>query len=148
MLVSAVQQLRQAQEQDGAAAHSVQSAPLSTRRWRLADRLGEADIEQLIAAFASGTSKRELVDRYGISESSVKRLVRQYGVSKLSSRLCLPPALVRWSNPWSRRLEVGSDVLDGVRLYEQHPSLADCDVLYRKSPQQHAPWARLTDHGR
>jgi len=53
----------------------------------MVDRLGEADIEQLIAAFASGTPKRDLADHYGISESSVKRLVRQHGVSKKSSGL-------------------------------------------------------------
>lgn len=86
-LVSAVRQLRQAQGQGGGPVHSVQSAPLSARRWRMVDRLCEADIERLIAAFAGGTSKRELAKRYGISESSVKRLVRQHGVSQRSSGL-------------------------------------------------------------
>ena len=86
-LVSAVRRLRQAQAQTDEPAHSVQSAPLSTRRWRMVDRLGEADQEQLVVAFTAGTSKRKLAERYGISESSVKRLIRQHGVSKESSGL-------------------------------------------------------------
>jgi hypothetical protein len=40
------------------------------------DRLSEADIERLVTAFTVGTSKRGLAERYGISESSVKRLIR------------------------------------------------------------------------
>ena len=33
-------------------------------------------------AFTAGTWKRSLAERYGISESNVKRLIRQHGVSK------------------------------------------------------------------
>ena len=58
-LVSTVQQLRQAQEQTTKPAYSVRST-LSTRQWRVGDRLSEADLEQLIAVFTSGTSKRNL----------------------------------------------------------------------------------------
>jgi hypothetical protein len=89
-LVSTVQQLRQAQTQSNGTAYSVRSTPLSTRQWRVGDRMSEAEIEQLVAAFTAGTSKRKLAERYGISESSVKRLVRQHGASKPSSRLCQP----------------------------------------------------------
>jgi len=73
-LVSAVRQLRQAQEQTNGPGQSVRSAPLSARQWRVDDRLSEADAEQLVAAFTAGMSKRKLAERYGISESSVKRL--------------------------------------------------------------------------
>jgi len=86
-LLSAVRQLRQEQGQGGGSVDSVRSAPLSDRRWRVVDRLDKDDIEALVAAFAAGTSKRELAERHGISESSVKRLVRQHGASKLSSEL-------------------------------------------------------------
>jgi hypothetical protein len=86
-LVSAVRQLRQAQAQTYEQAHSVRSMPLSTVQWRLGDRLYEADMERLIAAFTAGTPKRKLAERYGISESSVKRLIRQHGASKASSGL-------------------------------------------------------------
>ena len=81
-LVSAVRQLQQAQ-QGGEVAHSVRSAPLATRPWRVDARLSEADAEQFVAAFDAGTSKRKLAERYGISVSSVKRLIRQHRASKL-----------------------------------------------------------------
>jgi hypothetical protein len=38
-------------------------------------------------SFTAGTSKRKPAERYGISESGVKRLIRQHGVSKRSSGL-------------------------------------------------------------
>jgi hypothetical protein len=43
---------------------------------RVADRLGEAPVRELIEARQAGVKLRELVDTYGISESSVKRLFR------------------------------------------------------------------------
>jgi hypothetical protein len=85
-LVSAVRQLRQAQTQTGEPAFSGRSTQTSSR-WRVGDRLSEAELEELIAAFTAGTSKRILAERYGISESSVKRLIRERGASKLSSGL-------------------------------------------------------------
>ena len=62
-------------------------------------------MERLIAAFVAGDSKRELAERYGISESSVKRLIRQHGASKPSSGLCgfdggVPPGAVQVVSVW------------------------------------------------
>jgi hypothetical protein len=85
-LVNTVLQLKQAQAQSGEPAHSVGSTP-SHRQRRVGDRLSEADLEQLVAAFAASMSKRSLSERYGITESSVKRLIRQYGESKASNGL-------------------------------------------------------------
>ena len=99
-LVSAVQQLRQTQARSGESAHSVRSAPLSTRQWRVVDRISEIDLEGLVAAFTAGTPKRKLAERYGISESSVKRLLRQRGASKRSSELSRLVAVL----PQRRRL--------------------------------------------
>jgi hypothetical protein len=82
-----LQQLRQAQAQTSGPANSVRSTPLSTRQWRVGDRMSEADTEQLVAAFTTGTSKWKLAERYGISESSVKRLIREHGASKPLSGL-------------------------------------------------------------
>jgi hypothetical protein len=80
-LVSAVDQLRKAQAQPSESAFSVRSTH-STRQWRVGDRLSEVDTERLVAAFATGTSKRKLAEHYGISESSVKRLIPRHGASK------------------------------------------------------------------
>jgi DNA-binding Xre family transcriptional regulator len=36
----------------------------------------------IVMAFSRGTSKRKLAERYGISESSMKRLLRQHRVQQ------------------------------------------------------------------
>ena len=64
-LVSAMRQLRQAQGRGGEPAHSVRSAPVSTRVWRVADRLSDAGQERLVEAFTTGTPKWRLAERYG-----------------------------------------------------------------------------------
>jgi transposase len=53
---------------------------------RIADRLGPAKLEQLLGAAERGTPTRLLAERYGISESSVKRLIRRSETTKRSSR--------------------------------------------------------------
>jgi DNA invertase Pin-like site-specific DNA recombinase len=57
------------------------------RQWRMGDRLSEVDVARIVTAFTTGTSKRKLAERYGISESSVKRIIGQHGASKPSSGL-------------------------------------------------------------
>jgi hypothetical protein len=47
---------------------------------RVADRLGDAAVRELVEGRRAGAKLRELVDKYGISESSVKRLVRRLSV--------------------------------------------------------------------
>jgi hypothetical protein len=62
---------------DGLAADGTSPCPAAlVRRWRLADRLGEQSIRELIADRRAGATKGELVERYGISMSSVKRLLK------------------------------------------------------------------------
>jgi hypothetical protein len=51
-------------------------SPTPPRRWRLVDRLGQQVIRQLLADRRAGATKRELVERYGISMGSVKRILR------------------------------------------------------------------------
>lgn len=107
-LVSAVTQLRQAQEQTSVTAFSVRSTQTSSR-WRVGDRLSDADQGRLIAAFTAGT-KRKLAERYGISESSVRRLIRQYGASKPLSALSRAGGLLRVAH---RECVTGRAVLSG-----------------------------------
>jgi DNA invertase Pin-like site-specific DNA recombinase len=45
------------------------------RRWRLVDRLGEQVIRQLLEDRRGGMTKQQLVERYNISLSSVKRII-------------------------------------------------------------------------
>lgn len=63
---------------------SVRSSGRSPRDWRVSDRLSNQEISMIVMAFSHGTSKRELAERYGISESSVKRLLRWAGVRRPS----------------------------------------------------------------
>jgi hypothetical protein len=85
-LACAVHQLRQAQAPTREPASGMRST-VSHRQWRVGARLSEADMERLLVAFTAGTSKRKVAERYGISESSVKRLIRQHGASKPSRGL-------------------------------------------------------------
>lgn len=45
------------------------------------ERLGEGGVQALVASRRAGATMRELVERYGISESSVKRLVKKARVA-------------------------------------------------------------------
>ena len=53
---------------------------LLKRARRVADRLGEDTVRELVEARREGAKLRELVERYEVSESSLKRLLR--GVTK------------------------------------------------------------------
>ena len=57
------------------------TAPVG-RDWRVKDRLTSADIEQLVESFKDGTTIPELVARYSICQSSVKRLLRERRVRR------------------------------------------------------------------
>lgn len=51
-------------------------------RQQVRTRLGDDKVAELIAEFVAGTTMRELVDRYGVSLSSLKRLLRGSGSSR------------------------------------------------------------------
>jgi hypothetical protein len=55
---------------------------LVSRPWKVADRLTEADIEQLIAEFLAGTPKWRLAEHYVISIGTVKNILRKHGVRR------------------------------------------------------------------
>jgi predicted DNA binding protein len=85
-LVRAVQQIERARDRASGQTVSVRSTAKSGRQWRVADRLADADIRVLVAAFERGTPKWKLAEQYGISESSVKRLVRKHRAAQLIPR--------------------------------------------------------------
>ena len=55
---------------------SVQSTPKAVVPRRVVDRLGEDTVRELVEARRAGAKLRELVERYEVSESSLKRLLR------------------------------------------------------------------------
>ena len=52
------------------------------RRWRIKDRLTQADLDQLVASFGQGAAIPELADRYGVSPTSIKNILRQHGARR------------------------------------------------------------------
>jgi hypothetical protein len=78
-LVKTLEQLRRAQERaTDAPAGTVWSTGRSERQWRVSDRLSEADLRVMVAAAEQGTPKWQLAEKYGVSESSIKRIVRKH----------------------------------------------------------------------
>jgi hypothetical protein len=65
---------RQAPIQDSKV--SVRAKPEEIVPRRVVDRLGEEAVRELIEARRAGAKLREFVERYGVSESSLKRLFR------------------------------------------------------------------------
>ena len=61
-------------------------AATADRRWRIKDRLSPSDLDQLVGAFKEGTTVPELVDRYGISRTSVRIILRQHGARRRPDR--------------------------------------------------------------
>lgn len=55
---------------------SVSSRDRVGRQWSLQDRLGEELIRDLVQGRLAGVSQKETAEKYGISESSVKRIMR------------------------------------------------------------------------
>lgn len=61
-------------------------AATAYRRWRIRDRLGPADLDQLVNAFKEGTTIPELVNRYSISRTSIRIILRQNGARRRPER--------------------------------------------------------------
>ena len=54
----------------------------TVRSRRLRDRFSLEDLRIMIDLYKSGTTAREVADKYGVSLRSVKRLLRQHGVRR------------------------------------------------------------------
>lgn len=61
------------------------SAP-ADRAWRVKERLSPRDLDQLVESFKEGTTILELVDRYGISRTTIRTILRQHRVRRLPKR--------------------------------------------------------------
>jgi uncharacterized protein (DUF433 family) len=48
-------------------------------RVRERERLSETEVAELVSQFVAGITRQALVERYGLSLSSVKRLLRRHG---------------------------------------------------------------------
>lgn len=52
------------------------------RSRRLRDRFSLEDLRIMIDLYRSGTTAREVAEKYGVSLRSIKRLLRQHGVQR------------------------------------------------------------------
>ncbi|MBV9313522.1 MAG: hypothetical protein JO100_07150 [Pseudonocardia sp.] len=80
-LVSAVERLRVGDAGEPVRV-SVRSAEGPRVQQRAMDRLGEADLCRLASEFRADATKRELAERYAMSESTVKRVLRKQGARR------------------------------------------------------------------
>jgi hypothetical protein len=80
-LVSAVERLRVGDVGEPVRV-SVCSVEGSLVQQRVMDRLGEAELRRLVSEFREGVTKRELAERYAMSESTVKRILRKRGARR------------------------------------------------------------------
>ena len=53
-----------------------------TRSYRLRDRFSSEDLHAMIELYGAGATARQVAERFGVSESSVKRLLRQNTVTR------------------------------------------------------------------
>jgi hypothetical protein len=91
-------------------------------------RLGHAAVDQLIAAYRSGTSTRELASRYGVAKSSVIRVLRRHGMQ------LRPQGGRSWpSDSWSLRAE--ASLINNDVGYWAGPSADLCSYLRVERPQ-------------
>lgn len=88
-LVSAVERLRVGDVGEPVRV-SVRSAEGARVQQRVMDRLGEAELCRLVSEFRAGVTKRELAERYAMSESTVKRIPRKAGRAAYNSRRVTP----------------------------------------------------------
>jgi FixJ family two-component response regulator len=70
---------RQDDEPDSSADGEVRSA---TRWWSLRDRFSPEDLQIMIDLCKTGTTARQVAEKFNVSERSVTRLLRQHGVHR------------------------------------------------------------------
>ena len=49
--------------------------PVGSRQWRMHDRFSAGDFQTMIALYLSGATRAEVAERFGISESSVRKML-------------------------------------------------------------------------
>ncbi|MBV9011232.1 MAG: helix-turn-helix domain-containing protein [Pseudonocardiales bacterium] len=54
----------------------------TTRWWSLRDRFSPKDLQTMIDLYKSGTTAKQVAEKFGVSVRSVTRLLHQYGVRR------------------------------------------------------------------
>lgn len=72
--------LADSRQDDGTGAKVAAKCVVRSRRLR--DRFSLEDLRVMIDLYRSGTTAREVAEKYGVSLRSIKRLLRQHGVRR------------------------------------------------------------------
>lgn len=80
-LATAVERVRNAEAHLVAEPDSVRSDQ-APRVWRLADRLSEEDEQRLVSLFLEGATVMQLVEKFSLGRSSVKKVLRTHGARR------------------------------------------------------------------
>jgi len=54
----------------------------ATRWWSLRDRFSPDDLQIMIALYKTGTTAKQVAEKFNVSERSVTRLLHQHGVRR------------------------------------------------------------------
>ncbi len=77
------EEARQDDEPESSGDGEVSSA---TRWWSLRDRFSSQDLHTMIDLYRSGTTAKQVAEKFGVSMRSVTRLLHQHGVRRASIR--------------------------------------------------------------
>lgn len=72
----------QAREASGVVTRVSVCSQTPPQTWRVADRLSPEEIDTLMESYRTGTPMQDLINRYGLSKSTIKRHLRERGVKR------------------------------------------------------------------
>ncbi|MBV8542827.1 MAG: helix-turn-helix domain-containing protein [Pseudonocardiales bacterium] len=64
----------------------------ATRWWSLRDRFSPEDLRTMIDLYRSGTTAKQIAEKFGVSKRSVMRLLHQHGVRREGPTRVVPPS--------------------------------------------------------
>jgi Helix-turn-helix domain of resolvase len=73
---------KKAQRDDGPNSGTDGEVCSATRWWSLRDRFSTQDLHTMIDLYKSGTTAKQVAEKFGVSVRSVTRLLRQHGVHR------------------------------------------------------------------
>ena len=74
--------LEEAEQDDEPKCRTMGDVRSVTRWWSLRDRFSPEDLQTMIDLYKSGTTAKQVADKFGVSVRSVTRLLHRYGVRR------------------------------------------------------------------
>lgn len=72
----------EANQDDGPASSTDGEVRSATRWWSLRDRFSPEDLHTMIDLYRSGTTAKQIAEKFNVSKRSITRLLRQHGVRR------------------------------------------------------------------